>query len=339
MTDKLTILAIEPSRSFRALLGSLVEGIGYQFLGCAEVSEAESLLQGNQVDVICLSPNTSFGPVSAVLVHLRWTLGLETVPIILLTSDDKPELLRAAMEIGITEVFNKNDLNNLMAYLQVVRDSQQSLQEQSTRVLLVEDSPSVAAVIRRCLEDEGLEVQVTDNTRTALEWFHARPFEAVITDIVLEGSESGVVLIQKLRALPESGGGQVPIIALSGFADPSRRRIALHSGANLYLQKPLDLDELLLHLRHLLLTARRVPEPPPAKVQDTGASAARMQHFGLTLQEVRVADLITHGLTDKEIARELNISYWTVRTHVANIFRKCQVDNRIGLTKLCFDNP
>lgn len=67
-----------------------------------------------------------------------------------------------------------------------------------------------------------------------------------------------------------------------------------------------------------------------------GSSAWFQQQFGVTVREGEVCHLMLNGMSDKQIALALNISYWTVRTHVGHIMRKIGVDSRcaIGLAAL-----
>ncbi|CAJ0737905.1 hypothetical protein R16034_00890 [Ralstonia edaphis] len=67
-----------------------------------------------------------------------------------------------------------------------------------------------------------------------------------------------------------------------------------------------------------------------------GSSAWFQQRFGVTAREGEVCHLMLKGMSDKQIALALNISYWTVRTHVGHIMRKVGVDSRsaIGLAAL-----
>lgn len=67
-----------------------------------------------------------------------------------------------------------------------------------------------------------------------------------------------------------------------------------------------------------------------------GSSAWFQQRFGVTAREGEVCHLMLKGMSDKQIALALNISYWTVRTHVGHIMRKVGVDSRsaIGLAAI-----
>ncbi|MCT7297756.1 LuxR C-terminal-related transcriptional regulator [Ralstonia sp. CHL-2022] len=67
-----------------------------------------------------------------------------------------------------------------------------------------------------------------------------------------------------------------------------------------------------------------------------GSSAWFQQQFGVTMREGEVCQLLLKGMSDKQIALALNMSYWTVRTHVGHIMRKVGVDSRsaIGLAAI-----
>jgi DNA-binding CsgD family transcriptional regulator len=65
----------------------------------------------------------------------------------------------------------------------------------------------------------------------------------------------------------------------------------------------------------------------------TGAAFGLERAFGLTPREAHVCLLLAEGHTDHRIAATLGISYWTVRTHLRKAFIKCDVENRVELTR------
>src|SRR5262249_11306609 len=70
-------------------------------------------------------------------------------------------------------------------------------------------------------------------------------------------------------------------------------------------------------------------------IREDGAEHAPPMFSGddakLSTREAEIARLAAHGLSDKEIAGQLNISFTTVRTHLKNAFRKLRVDSRVKL--------
>ncbi|HMX16593.1 MAG TPA: DNA-binding response regulator [Rhodocyclaceae bacterium] len=323
-----TVMVIEPAAALRAVLKTMVESNGLAFRGFSDLPEAIRSLASAPVDLVATAAHLPAGQYPEILRQLRDCPGMADTPIVLVTSDIGESTRRSALESGITEVFAKDDLAALARYLEVVQAHAGAAAGGPRRgkALVVEDSPSAAELLRATLAAEGLQAVVVPSVREAMAAFAPRRFRLAVVDLVLEDGQSGVVLIQKLR---DSQGDlrRLPIIALSGYADAPRRRLAILSGADVFLPKPLDVDEFSLQVRRL--TAKT----PSAARRPSGDAVSRDARPPLTPQETRVAELVVGGLSDKEIARRLGISYWTVRTHVASLLRKRRVANRLGLVR------
>jgi two-component system, OmpR family, response regulator MprA len=121
----------------------------------------------------------------------------------------------------------------------------------TARVLVVEDDVDIAGVLRRSLDKEGYEVRVAEDGEAALD--EAAMFEpdAVVLDLGLPKLD-GVEVCRRLRA-----GGDVPILVLTARDALESRVEGLDSGADDYLVKPFERDELLARMRALL--RRRPP--------------------------------------------------------------------------------
>ena len=119
------------------------------------------------------------------------------------------------------------------------------------RVLVVEDDTDIAGVLRRSLDKEGYDVRVADDGQAALD--QAGDFEpdAVVLDLGLPKLD-GVEVCRRLR-----DGGDVPILILTARDALDARVAGLDSGADDYLVKPFEREELLARLRALL--RRRPP--------------------------------------------------------------------------------
>jgi two-component system, OmpR family, response regulator MprA len=119
------------------------------------------------------------------------------------------------------------------------------------RVLVVEDDVDIAGVLRRSLDKEGYEVRVADNGEVALEESNVFEPDAVVLDLGLPRLD-GVEVCRRLRQ-----DGDVPILILTARDAVDSRVEGLDSGADDYLVKPFERDELLARLRALL--RRRPP--------------------------------------------------------------------------------
>jgi len=119
------------------------------------------------------------------------------------------------------------------------------------RVLVVEDDGDIAGVLRRSLGMEGYDVRIAGDGEAALEQAAVFEPDAVVLDLGLPGID-GVEVSRRLRE-----GGDVPILILTARESLDSRVEGLDSGADDYLVKPFEREELLARLRALL--RRRPP--------------------------------------------------------------------------------
>jgi two-component system, OmpR family, response regulator MprA len=119
------------------------------------------------------------------------------------------------------------------------------------RVLVVEDDVDIAGVLRRSLDKEGYQVRVAGDGESALEESSLFEPDAVVLDLGLPKLD-GVEVCRRLRS-----DGDVPILMLTARDGLDSRIEGLDSGADDYLVKPFERDELLARLRALL--RRRPP--------------------------------------------------------------------------------
>ena len=121
---------------------------------------------------------------------------------------------------------------------------------EGTRILLVEDDRSIASFVAPELEHLGFHVRCAYEGLSGLE--EARIFEPelIILDIMLPGLD-GVGVLQRMRR----AGSRVPVIMLTARDSTLDKVHSLDSGADDYLTKPFDVEELLARIRALLRRA------------------------------------------------------------------------------------
>lgn len=161
-------------------------------------------------------------------------------------------------------------------------------------ILLVEDEERVADFIRRGLKAEGFSVEHAGDGETALEFLHERSFDVVILDLMLPGM-SGTEVCRMMRARANS----TPVLMLTALDSTDERVSGLRVGADDYLPKPFDFDELIARLEAL---HRRKTG------YTTGAENDKIAHKGLSFDPVAL-EFYVHdepvALSSKE--RELAI--------------------------------
>lgn len=115
------------------------------------------------------------------------------------------------------------------------------------QLLLVEDDATMQATLQRSLARRGMAVTALSDGRAALAEWRARPPDAVVLDLTLPGLD-GLQVLQQARA----GGLRTPVLLLTARGTVGDRVLGLNAGADDYLPKPFDLDELEARLRALL---------------------------------------------------------------------------------------
>ena len=141
------------------------------------------------------------------------------------------------------------------------------------RILLVEDEPDAARMLAKGLREEAYAVDVAGDGERALELASFNDYDLVILDVMLP-RKGGLQVCRELRA----AGSAVPVLMLTARDAVEDRVAGLDSGADDYLPKPFDFEELLARVRALL---RRRPALYPEVITvadlsiDTRARHAR----------------------------------------------------------------
>jgi DNA-binding response OmpR family regulator len=130
-----------------------------------------------------------------------------------------------------------------------------------TRVLVVEDDPSIALGLTINLQGEGYEVLSAEDGETGFDLARAQKPDLVILDVMLP-KMNGFQVLQAMRR----EGLLMPIIVLSARTGEMDKVTGLELGAEDYVAKPFSLAELLARVRAALRRGPRAPETAPARV-------------------------------------------------------------------------
>ena len=162
-----------------------------------------------------------------------------------------------------------------------------------TRILLVEDDRAIARLLQLELEHRGLAVRCVFDGPSALPAVAEFAPDAIILDILLPGMD-GERVLHHLRA----GGTTVPIIMLTARDRPRDKVRNLDTGADDYLTKPFDTEELLARLRAVL---RRVEHDDVLRVADLEVNTTTRQvrrggrRLDLTPREYDLLELLARN--------------------------------------------
>ncbi|MFC7583622.1 response regulator transcription factor [Nonomuraea antimicrobica] len=115
------------------------------------------------------------------------------------------------------------------------------------RLLVVDDEPALREALQSSLEFEGYKVTTADDGHQALDALAAETYDAVLLDVMMPRLD-GLTACRRLRA----SGNHVPVLMLTARDAVGDRVSGLDAGADDYLVKPFELDELLARVRALL---------------------------------------------------------------------------------------
>jgi two-component system response regulator MprA len=143
------------------------------------------------------------------------------------------------------------------------------------RILLVEDEPSISGFVRRGLHFEGYEVEVVPDGPGALRKLRDSPPDLLVLDVMVPGVD-GLEIARRLRAAETAEQlPAIPILMLTARDAVADRVTGLRAGADDYLIKPFDFDELLARIEALLRRA--------AASAETSSSREILTYADLTL--------------------------------------------------------
>src|SRR4051812_14349516 len=146
------------------------------------------------------------------------------------------------------------------------------------KILVVEDMESVVKLLRMLLEREGFEVTVAQDGLEALEAVRRDKPDLVLLDLILPGLD-GLEVCRRIRHDPITA--HLPIIILSGKEEETDKVIGLEIGADDYITKPFQANELIARVKGRL---RRSAPTDPARVLKVGNLEMQLDRYTVTLE-------------------------------------------------------
>jgi DNA-binding NarL/FixJ family response regulator len=193
----------------------------------------------------------------------------------------------------------------------------------SIRILLVDDHTVVREGLRALLEQQP-DIDVVgeaENGDRALDALGCRP-DVIVLDMKMPGPSAIAVIAEAKRRLPG-----VHVLVFTSYAEDSQVRDAVSAGASGYLLKDALGDDLLRAVREV--AAGRAWLHPQAQRQMLEWVRKPPSPFDiLTMRERSVLELLGEGLSNKRIARRLNLTEGTVKGYVSQVLEKLGVADR-----------
>lgn len=196
------------------------------------------------------------------------------------------------------------------------------------RVLLVDAFPMVRAALTGLIEQHfaGAQVQGVDTVAAARAALAKAAPRLVLLDLHVDGGFELLQQIHREHLL-------LPVVVISGSDETEDALQALGAGAMGYVPERSELNTLVQAL-HLVLAGGTYVPPLKPRVDDTPAPSAAAAplpdwtELPLTPRQKHVLHLLTQGLSNKLIARELGVSVDTVKDHVAAVLKALGATSR-----------
>lgn len=212
-----------------------------------------------------------------------------------------------------------------------MKDSSTSDQKQ---LLLIDDDPNLILLVKDYLEFRGYRVITAGNGREAIEMLEALVPDMVICDVMMPEMD-GYTFVKQVRENPDTE--WIPILFLSAKGQSQDRVKGLNTGADVYMVKPFEPEELVAQVESSLKQASRLIKQ---QVKGNGTTPAIQVPFDveLTPTELRVVQFVARGFANREIADELSVSQRTIESHVSNMLGKTGLHNRTELARWAMEN-
>ena len=181
-------------------------------------------------------------------------------------------------------------------------------------VLIIEDSPGIAQLVRMHVEDLGCETVVENRGDTGLARYRQGGIDLVVLDLMLPGLD-GLAVCREIRSQP----GYVPVLMLTAKSTELDRVLGLEMGADDYLTKPFSVAELAARIKALF---RRV-DAMAASASSPQASPAVIERDGLRIDPTR-RRVEVHGVAVELTAREFDLLRHFA-SHPGQVFSRMQL--------------
>lgn len=258
------IVLVEDDESIRLIARMSLEELGgHEVLALSSGAQAVAEASGFSPELLVLDVSMPDLDGPETLAALRRQPRLRHVPAVFLTAHTNARQVAGFRALGALDVIAKpfdpqhlcDRVGAVLAGPDTVPAALELIREQQPVVLVVEDDPGIRYLLGFILQQQGWRViEAHDGTQGISAILDGPVTDAVLLDIMLPGVD-GLQLLDTLRGLSRWRG--VPVMMLTAQGDEPSVSRALAAGANDYLGKPFDPDDLVARLNRLPRRPRR----------------------------------------------------------------------------------
>lgn len=199
-------------------------------------------------------------------------------------------------------------------------------------ILVVDDDPNLVFLVQDYLELKGYRVLTAPHGRDALVVLGQETPDMIICDVMMPQMD-GYNFVRHVRENQQIS--WLPVLFLSAKGQTQDRVMGLNTGADVYMVKPFDPDELLAQIEASLKQSERLRQNQPDLETVTPDLPPGVE---LTPTETKILQYVAKGLSNREIAADLHVSQRTVESHVSNMLGKTGLHNRTELARWAMEH-
>lgn len=259
------VMVVDGSKLVRKMIGDMLvrEVADAELVACGSIGEARTALANGAVNLVTTSLVLPDGDGIALARTVREASGQSYVPIIVVSGNAQDALEARRFTEDVTDYFDKGLGYSALAAF--IRGYVQPQSIPGARVLYVEDSKVVAMATKRMLERNGLVVVHFVGVEEALDYLEQHRgredpgADLVLTDVYLKGKLEGSDLLHRIRNDFGYGKCRLPVLVMTGDANPDNQSELLRMGANDLVLKPIE-ERLLVTKTLFQLRVAKLPE-------------------------------------------------------------------------------
>ena len=203
-------------------------------------------------------------------------------------------------------------------------------------ILIIEDDAQTRENIGIILEMENHRVFTAPDGRAGLDMARRERPDLIVCDVTMPHLD-GFGVLRELRSVPETSA--IPFIFLTARAERADQRSGMNEGADDYLCKPVDAEDLLAAIQSRLRRTRQSQEAAlrEAELGPDFSSPEPLLPLGLTPREAEVLLWVAQGKGNSDVGSILGMSEKTVKIHLGHIFEKLSVETRTSAARVAME--
>jgi DNA-binding response OmpR family regulator len=233
------ILIIEDSKLINKLLYKELSSLGFNIKQSYNLNEARNIIESEKLDLIILDLHLPDGEGIELLDELH---SMSDAKVVVLSSIDDKYLREELFRYGILDYIIK-DKNLKFSILELIKIIKFATEKNKGDILIIDDSRFLSKQLKNILTPRNYNVTNAYTFKDGLDFLKKKNFDLLILDLNLPDGH-GVEILEKVRE--NNNTMDLPVIVLSGEANPDLVRDVLKKGANDYLSKPFVFEEFLL---------------------------------------------------------------------------------------------